>query len=150
MKIYAIKDRMIDYFMTPFTGESDRQVQAGLAQTINNPGNMNAIAQTPHHFELWQLGEVNEDTGKITEHREFIADCSSLVRPSIRGPGKSGETEGQGTTGRRTAPPSGVRAGTSPNPGSAQDAPQADPGALQEARPGPGGIYRQHSPDIGR
>lgn len=142
MKIYAIKDRMIDYFMTPFTGESDRQVQAGLAQTINNPGNMNAIAQTPHHFELWQLGEVNEDTGKITEHREFIADCSSLVRPSIRGPGKSAGPETQDTTGRRIPPPSGVRDATDAGPRTPTNAPQADAGAVQEARPGPGGIYR--------
>lgn len=83
MKIYAIRDRLIDYYMTPFAAPSEKDVLASLAQTINTGDLNSAIAQAPHHFELWQLGLVTED-GHLTPQRQFLADCSSLIRADIR------------------------------------------------------------------
>lgn len=100
-KIYAVRDRLIDYYMTPFCAESDRQVMASLAQTINNPENMNAIAQSPSHFEIWRLGEVNEDTGHITATREFLGTADSVVRPGLRRTGEPGIGPGPGAAGGR-------------------------------------------------
>lgn len=82
MKIYAVRDRLIGYFLPPFIGPSDNQVKASLAEMINGEGK-HAIQQAPHHFELHRLGEVTED-GHVTESREFLADCSSLIRGGIR------------------------------------------------------------------
>lgn len=81
--IYAIRDRMLDYFQTPFVASSDKQVLASLTTVINSNEATNAIAQAPHHFELYRLGAVTEE-GSIRQDREFIADCSSLVRSSVR------------------------------------------------------------------
>lgn len=80
MKIYAVRDRMIDYFLMPFAAPSDNEVMASLSNEINRPDNINAIAQAPHHFELYQLGEIDEN-GTIFPKKELVCDCSNLVRP---------------------------------------------------------------------
>lgn len=140
MKIYAIRDRLIDYYMTPFTGDTHRQVMAGLAQTINHPENMNAIAQTPQHFELWQIGEVDEDTGNLVSKREFVADCAGLVRPSVRRPGIAGTDPRPAAPGGRTGSPDGNPASTGTNPRLAANSSHAAPGETEEAHPGAGRV----------
>lgn len=83
MKIYAIRDRLINYFMAPFAGpDTHTDILAAVAVQVNS-GNTDAIAEAPHHFEIWTLGEVQED-GTLVPKREFIADCSSLIRTGIR------------------------------------------------------------------
>lgn len=83
MRIYAIRDRMINYYLTPFAAHTDREVQASIATAINNPESLDAIAQAPHHFEIWILGEIDED-GNLKEHKELLATCDSLIRPGLR------------------------------------------------------------------
>lgn len=83
MKIYAIKDRLIDYFMQPFVGPDDKAVLASVARLINQGEVTSDIAQAPHQFEVWALGIVQED-GTLTAEREYLADCSSLIRGGIR------------------------------------------------------------------
>lgn len=85
MKIYAVRDRMIDYFLTPFAAPNDQEVMASLSNEINRPDNINAIAQAPHHFELYLLGEIDEN-GTIFPKKELICDCSSLVRARRESP----------------------------------------------------------------
>lgn len=84
MKLYAIRDRLLDYYLRPFAAEGDKQVLASLAETINNVENRAPIAQTPSHFELWRLAEIDENTGQVQGDREFLADCASLVRADLR------------------------------------------------------------------
>lgn len=111
MKIYAIKDRLLEYFQQPFVGQSDKQVMAALSTAINNQEQVSAISQAPHHFELYELGEVDEDTGHIKAHLSLLADCASLVRRGVR---RAAEAEpGTGANGTppdsRTRPPGGAR-----------------------------------------
>lgn len=85
-KIYAVKDRLLEYFMQPFAAPGDKEVMGALATTINRALKNEEpydIAQAPHHFEIWELGEVDED-GHIIPSRRLICDCSSLVRGDIR------------------------------------------------------------------
>lgn len=119
MKIYAIRDRLIDYFQQPFVGPNDNAVKASLSNHISNPEATDAIAQAPHHFEIWELGEVHED-GHIEPSQKLVCDCSSLIRPSVR-------------TGRAGEPRSGTD--SSPDRGeqrTAQEAP-GDPRAVERA-----------------
>lgn len=83
MKIYAIRDRLLDYYMQPFAGPEDKAVLASIATMINRLGEQSDIAQAPHHFEVWELGTIDEE-GHINPTRKLIADCAALVRPSIR------------------------------------------------------------------
>lgn len=114
MKLYAIRDRLIDYYMQPFVGQSEKQVIASLANIINEEGNTSAIAQKPEHFELWRLAEIDETTGQVQGDREFICDAGSLVRSGIRndGSGKPGgtpmETPQRGSRGQAGQAPEGA------------------------------------------
>lgn len=125
MKLYAVKDRLMDYFMTPFAAHEDKQVMAQLAETINNGGN-NGIQQAPHHFELWGLGEVSED-GHLTAERRFIADCGALIRPR-REPAELSTQEAGRHLADRKEPP-----GRSGKPGHPQG------GAVPETAPAEAG-----------
>lgn len=84
MKLYAIRDKMIDYFQPPFVANGDNDVLASVAIVVNTQEKTNAINQAPHHYEIYQLAEINSETGEVTACKIFIADASSLVRGGIR------------------------------------------------------------------
>lgn len=103
MNIYAIRDRLIDYYQAPFTGPGDNEVKAALARMINTGETTSDIAQAPHQFELWHLGKVTEE-GSLVPERYLVCDASSLVRRGVRtGPNGEGAeapgTMGPGNTG---------------------------------------------------
>lgn len=97
MKIYSIRDRFLDYYMTPFVGESDQPVIAAVAALINNGETNDALTKAPQHFEIWRLAEVNDKTGEVTADRNFICDCTSLIRGGVRHSGLKGNPEAAGT-----------------------------------------------------
>lgn len=84
MKLYAVRDRLIDYYLRPFTAEDDKNVMASLSETINNAENKAPIAQTPSHFEIWRLAEIDQESGAVVPSKELLADCASLVRGDLR------------------------------------------------------------------
>lgn len=140
MKIYAVRDRLLDYYMTPFVAPNDNEVKGALARTVNNQEDTNGIAQAPHHFELWELGIVEED-GHITKTRIFVCDCSSLIRTGVR---TRAEREGQEAANaagahpalnRGNGPPGGALNGSLPHQA------QAAQEATGEVRRGPQGGY---------
>lgn len=112
MKIYAIRDRLIDYFMQPFVGPDDKSVLASVARLVNQGEVTSDIAQAPHQFEVWTLGIIQED-GTITPERGYLGDCSSLIRRDIRPtgtaeghrPADAARTSGEDTTGANGGTP---------------------------------------------
>lgn len=103
MNIYAIKDRLIDYFLMPFAAPSDKEVFAAISASINRIDNTDAIAQAPHHFEIWKLGTVTE-TGDILPAKEFLTGADSLIRAGLR------KTSGDLTGARQSdETPPGIR-----------------------------------------
>ncbi|QXP08230.1 MAG: nonstructural protein [Arizlama microvirus] len=116
IKIYAIRDRLIDYFMQPFVGPDDKSVLASVARLVNNGEVTSDIAQAPHQFEVWTLGSVSEE-GHLIPERGYLADCSSLVRGDIRkGPGQPRDTETATSEVGRGRPPSQLGGGTGADP----------------------------------
>lgn len=99
LKLYAIRDRLLGYFMQPFPGPSDHQVKAAVAHNVNE-GGTHAINQAPHQFELWRLAGFDETTGKVTAEPEYLCDLSSLIRGSVRAGGDAGETALASAEGR--------------------------------------------------
>lgn len=140
MKIYAVRDRLIDYFLQPFVGPDDKNVLAAIANDVNKLEATSAIAQAPHHFEIWELGEVDQE-GHITPKLNFLADCSSLIRRGIR----TGDDEGPGRPGPRTAvtrgqePPAGRGAPPYANRAAISNAAPATPLASADSHPALGG-----------
>lgn len=114
MNIYGIRDRMIDWFIQPpFFAPNDNSAMASLAEIVNGE-TRHAITQAPHHFELWRLGEVNEETGQLVPSREYLADASSLLRGNFRPAASEGHRDpaSQQPAGRSTEAPGGTE-GTS-------------------------------------
>lgn len=135
MKIYAVRDRLIDYFLQPFVGNTDKQIMASLAIYINNRENTDALAQAPQHFELWRLGEVLED-GQIIAYKEFLADCSTLIRATTDPRNTTAEQTDQArtpdlATERRTHTPSQSEGDSRTKPRDLPDAAQTAPGARE-------------------
>lgn len=133
MRIYAIRDRMLDYFLTPFASRTDKEVLGGIAAGINNGDSKDALAQTPHHFEVWCIGEVLED-GSIVAAKVLIADCGSLVRPG-RPSAESGGGPYQEASGGRRGPQGGDGGKSRPRTAATENAALAGSRADEEIRP---------------
>lgn len=124
MKIYAIRDRLIDYFMQPFVGPDDKNVCAAVARTINQGEVTSDIAQAPHHFEVWSLAQVTED-GHIVEDRYLVQDCAALVRGGIRPSGERRAPETPGAEISRHRGPEDLNGNPGAKPGPLQDQAQS-------------------------
>lgn len=84
MNLYALRDRMIDYYIQPFAAPGDNEVIAAIAQRVNTQGDPDAISQAPHHFQIWKLAEFNQETGHLTGEPKLIAECAGLIRSRVR------------------------------------------------------------------
>jgi len=116
VNIYSIRDRLLDYYGNPFMGPSNNAVLAAVATNINSPESKSDYAQAPQHFEVWKLGEINEN-GDVKADKELLADCNSLIRPGVRGTAEQGTGESNGTArqsqgeARRGLQPTNAKAG---------------------------------------
>lgn len=90
MKIYALRDRLLNYYLPPFVAPDDNQVKASLANLVNSRDNT-GVSQAPQHFELWRLGEVTPE-GHVLGGKELLCDCHALIRatPGAAEPGHKG------------------------------------------------------------
>jgi len=114
MRIYAVRDRLIDYYMQPFVGPNEKEVMAALARTVNNEVDTNGISQAPHHFELWELGTIDEE-GNITPTRKLICDCASLIRGGVRTAAERRGAQAQADPSSQPAPTGGAPGRTRTN-----------------------------------
>ena len=135
MKLYAIRDRLLAYFQRPLVGDSDYQVKASLAAVINDEVNTNAISKAPHHFELWTLAEIDEETGNVRPNPEFLCDCSSLIRDGVRPSTTGGDPPVDQAARSRQGAPGRITGATRANGA----APQAGPPGAHTAPGTPAG-----------
>lgn len=119
---------MIDYYVQPpFFASTALQAISAVADLVNS-NKPHAVAQAPHHFELWQIGGVNEQTGQIYEEREFLGDCNIFVRSDIR-KGTDGGTSDVPPAARNPRPGREEPRGNASAPnGTRQDHPQGQAG----------------------
>lgn len=103
MKIYAIRDRLLDYYQQPFIAQDDKPVLAAVSNQLHNGANLD-WQNAPHHFEIWRLGKVTEE-GHLEQNRELLATLDSLIRNDLRHPARrpasDAEAPGDETTGFR-------------------------------------------------
>lgn len=127
VQIYAIRDRLIDYFMQPFVGPDDKSVLASVARLINQGEITSDIAQAPHHFEVWKLGEVTEE-GNLCPDRQLLADCSSLIRADLRTNRIRGTTTAPNAESGSQTAPDGITGGNGAHHGSLPHPPPSTAG----------------------
>lgn len=150
MKIYGIRDRLLDYYVQLFLADNDKVTLSTTAEAVNGERG-HAIEKAPHHFEIWRLGNIDEK-GDVTPDKEYICDCSSLVREPSR-PGRGldrresrpdrqapGDHARTGPIETRQGPPAVVgQHPTAETEAAPQGSPSA-PGRGTETHSGPGGI----------
>lgn len=84
MKVFAVRDVCICAFLLPMFFPNKAGAVRALGDAVNKPGGDNQFFQHPEHFQLYELGEFDEDSGVISPlpAPEFVVDCQSLVRSS--------------------------------------------------------------------
>lgn len=78
MIIIALKDRGADYFRPAAAIRTRGEAIRGMADEANNP--QSQIGQHPTDYELWQIGEFDDQTGEITQAKELLARAEDLIR----------------------------------------------------------------------
>lgn len=145
MKLYAIRDRLLNYFQQPFAAHSDQVVLASLATLVNNPESSNDIARAPQHFEIWRLAEINDQTGKVTGDPEYLNDATSLVRTGLRERIDAGNPALDAPTGSSQMAPQVAPGNGGAKTRALANAAPATPGEGGQAHPAhPGGAGQSH------
>nr|QJB20106.1 MAG: nonstructural protein [Microvirus sp.] len=81
MKIYSVRDTCVGAFLLPMFFQNSAAAVRALGDAVNKPGEDNQFFQHPEHYQLYALGEFDEDSGSLVPvPPEFIVDCQSLVR----------------------------------------------------------------------
>lgn len=80
-QIFAVKDLAVQAFGMPFFVRSKGEAMRSFIDEVNNKGQQNsAIAAHPDDYELYSIGEYEEDAGTITAKiPELIARAKELV-----------------------------------------------------------------------
>lgn len=76
--IVAIYDRTTEAFTPPMAVRTRAEAVRSLRQEMSQKESQ--IAQHPTDFELWQVGEWNEETGELTGNKDLIARAEDHVQ----------------------------------------------------------------------
>lgn len=78
MKIYSIKDQAVEAFAQPFFVKAQGVAVRMFMDETNNE--QSQINKHPEDFELWYLGEFDDETGQITQPQiERIARATDFT-----------------------------------------------------------------------
>jgi len=79
--VFAVRDTCIQsYNMPMFFANSAGAVRA-LGDAVNRAKEDNAFYSHPEHYQLYHIGEFDDETGMIEAIVPvFVVDCQSLVR----------------------------------------------------------------------
>lgn len=82
MKIFAVRDTCVGAFLMPMFFPNRAGCVRALGDAVNKPSEESQFFQHPEHFQLYEIGEYDDDVGMITPLAapEFVVDCQSLVR----------------------------------------------------------------------
>lgn len=82
MKVYGVRDVCICSFLMPMFFVNNAAATRALGDAVNKAGEDNQFYQHPEHFQLYYLGEFDEESGVLAPlpAPEFVVDCQSLVR----------------------------------------------------------------------
>lgn len=79
--IFAVRDTCVGSFLLPMFFQNAAAAVRALGDAVNNPSKDNQFYQHPEHFQLYKLGEFDDENASIAPCvPEFIVDCQSLVR----------------------------------------------------------------------
>jgi len=68
-KIFTVRDRAIDAYGQPFYATSVGGAVRSFSDEINRPADNNQLAKHPEDFDLFLLGEYDDQTGEFDTTR---------------------------------------------------------------------------------
>lgn len=75
-KIYSIKDALVG-FKPLFVAPNDNYAIRMLGQIVNDV-NVNDIKNSPKDYQLYYMGEFDDQTGEVTSDVKFLANAIDL------------------------------------------------------------------------
>lgn len=82
-KIFAIRDTAVNSFMVPMFFPSEGAARRAFADEVNRVDAQNLLNKHPEHFQLYALGEYNDDDGFcVTSAPVFVVDAQSVIMSS--------------------------------------------------------------------
>ena len=78
IKLYSIKDTKLGKYAQPFSAPNDEIAKRMLTSTIRAGGNN--IADYPEDFQLYKLGQYDEDTGDLQTDNKFLANATEFKK----------------------------------------------------------------------
>lgn len=81
-QIYALKDNLANVFMQPQLFQNENVALRNFSEIINSTG---IFKNNPGDFELWKLGEFDDQKGIIIPEPEKMATGLSVVKGENHG-----------------------------------------------------------------
>lgn len=79
--IYAVKDLAVQAFGQPFFCRARGEALRSFQDETNTEDGKSAIAAHPEHYELYYIGQYNEEAGEIVATPpELVARANDLIR----------------------------------------------------------------------
>ena len=81
-KIYALRDDKAQAFLTPMVFQNDALAMRAIAQLCSDPRNC-FIYTNPEDYQLYTLGEYDDQTGIVTSDIHHIINIIDLRKASL-------------------------------------------------------------------
>lgn len=81
MKLYSIYDKPAKTYQQPWVAPHDVQAIREITKAVNDPRPENMLYVHVKDFELYCIGEFNQDTGDITPENRLLAPCEQMQKP---------------------------------------------------------------------
>ena len=78
MKAYSVFDSKAEVYSQPFFQLNDAVAQRIIANAANSEGHNYNL--NPEDFELWCIGEYNDEDGMMTPSKTKILDVATLIK----------------------------------------------------------------------
>ena len=78
---FAVRDTCVNAYHVPMFFSNSAGAVRALGDAVNRPKEDNMYYQHPEHYQLWHIGEFDDESGCFSPCVPvFVVDCQSLVR----------------------------------------------------------------------
>lgn len=78
---FSVRDTCVQAFHLPMFFQNRAGAVRALGDAVNSPGKDNQYYQHPEHYQLYEIGSFDDDTGSFSPFVPvFVVDCQSLVK----------------------------------------------------------------------
>lgn len=87
MLIFTVKDTVAEFYMQPFFARTKGEAIRSFAQAVNDDPKTSQIAAHPDQYELYYLGDFDEQTSLLVGNEGTNPDGSTCATSDLIGSG---------------------------------------------------------------